>query len=118
MDIFDDEWHHIVWTNHYRIHAGGGSGNQIIYIDGAGFGSHHRFEGNRSFSPFTAPVHLGARKFLGKAQGYFTGMIDEVRFYNRPLTAREVIQNFGSTQPYHIDPKGKLSTLWGALKTQ
>ena len=46
------------------------------------------------------------------------GMIDEVRFYNRPLTAREVIQNFQSTEPYNIAPKGKLPTVWGALKTK
>jgi hypothetical protein len=45
-------------------------------------------------------------------------MIDEVRFYDRPLTADEVIQNFESTEPYHIAPKGKLSTVWGALKTK
>lgn len=37
---------------------------------------------------------------------------------NRPLTAREVIQNFESIEPYHIAPKGKLSTVWGALKTK
>ena len=49
---------------------------------------------------------------------HFTGMIDEVRFYDRPLTPDEVIQNFESTEPYHLEPKGKLSTVWGALKTK
>ncbi|RKU24161.1 hypothetical protein C6503_01650 [Candidatus Poribacteria bacterium] len=119
MAIFDGRWHHIVYTNDYVINEVGGNGKGIIYIDGVTRSSNnHRFEGNRAFSPFTAPVHLGARKFRGKAHGHFTGMIDEVRFYNRPLTAGEVIQNFESTEPYHIAPKGKLSTVWAALKTR
>lgn len=119
VSIFDGEWHHIVYTNNYTIHAGGGNGKIIIYIDGVVRSpSNHGFGGrNRAFSPFTASVTLGARKFPGKSTGHFMGMIDEVRFYNRPLTAREVIQNFESTEPYHIVPKEKLSTVWGALKT-
>ena len=120
VDIFDGEWHHIVYTNDYTINeGGGGSGKIIIYIDGVSEPvSNHGFTGNKAFSPFTAPIHLGARKFPGKAHGHFMGMIDEVRFYDRPLTPDEVIQNFESTEPYNIAPKGKLSTLWGALKTK
>ncbi len=118
--IFDGEWHHIVYTNDYMVHEGGGSGKRIIYIDGvSGSIGNHRFEGNnRAFSPFTTPVILGARKFPGKSTGHFMGMIDEVRFYNRPLTADEVIQNFESTEPYNVAPKGKLPTVWATLKTQ
>lgn len=117
---FDGEWHHIVYTNDYTINEEGGSGKIIIYIDGVSNTiSNHAFRGiNRAFSPFTAPVYLGARKFPGKAHGHFTGMIDEVRFYDRPLTADEVLQNFESTEPYNIELKGKLSTVWGALKTK
>ena len=120
VDIFDGEWHHIVYTNDSVLNEGVGvNGTIIIYIDGVSVStSNHGFGRNRAFSPFTAPVHLGARKFPGKSQGYFTGMIDEVRFYNRPLTADEVTQNFQSTEPYNIVPKGKLSTVWGALKTK
>ena len=46
------------------------------------------------------------------------GMIDEVRLYNRPLPADEVLQNFESTEPYNIAPKGKLPTVWATLKTK
>jgi len=120
---FDDEWHHIVYTNDFIINEGGTSGSRkiIIYIDGVSSTiSRGRFAGTRKrgFLPFTAPVHLGARKFPGKANGYFTGMIDEVRFYDRPLTADEVIQNFESTEPYNVAPKGKLPTVWATLKTK
>ena len=117
--IFDGEWHHIVYTIDYMIHEGGGSGKRVIYIDGVSDStSNHGFGGKRELAPFTAPVHLGARKFPGKAHGHFIGMIDEVRFYDRPLTADEVLQNFQSIEPYNVAPKGKLSTLWATLKTK
>ena len=120
---FDGEWHHIVFTIDYKINEDGMSGNgkTISYIDGvSGSISGHEFGGNikKGFLPFTAPVILGARKFPGKSTGHFMGMIDEVRFYNRPLTADEVIQNFESTEPYNVAPKGKLPTVWATLKTQ
>ncbi len=118
--IFDGEWHHLVYTIDYIINEDSGGGKRIIYIDGVSrSASNHGFRGrNRAFSPFTAPVHLGARKFPGKAHGHFMGMIDEVRFYDRPLTADEVVQNFRSIEPYNVAPKGKLSTLWATLKTK
>ena len=69
VNIFDGEWHHIAYTNDYTIHAGGGRGTRIIYIDGvSGSAGNHGFGGNRAFSPFIAPVTLGARKFPGKSQ--------------------------------------------------
>ena len=121
VDIFDGEWHHIVYTYDYVINEGGrGNGKEVRYIDGVSSPiGKSAFSGvDSGFLPFTAPVYLGARKFPGKAQGYFTGMIDEVRFYDRPLTADEVLQNFQSTEPYNVAPKGKLSTVWATLKTK
>ena len=124
VDIFDGEWHHIVYTYDYVINEGErrGNGKEVRYIDGVSSPisiSKRAFSGvDREFLPFTAPVYLGARKFPGQAQGHFMGMIDEVRFYDRPLTADEVIQNFQSTEPYNVAPKGKLSTLWATLKTK
>ena len=120
-EIFDGEWHHIVYTYDYMINEGGrGNGKEVRYIDGVSSPiSKSAFSGiDRGFLPFTAPIYLGARKFPGKAQGYFTGMIDEVRFYDRPLTADEVIQNFQSIKPYNVAPKGKLSIVWATLKTK
>ena len=119
VPIFDGKWHHIVYTTDYVIHEGGGNGKRTIYIDGvARSPSNHGFGGNRAFSPFTAPVILGARKFPGKSTGYFKGIIDEVRFYTRPLTAAEVSQNFEARTAYNVESTGKLPTVWGALKTK
>ena len=88
VGIFDGEWHHIVYTNDSMLNAGVGvNGTIIIYIDGVSVStSRHEFWGNRAFSPFTAPVTLGARKFPGKSTSHFMGMIDEVRFYERPAS--------------------------------
>ena len=115
--IFDGKWHHIVSINEYNMDNR--TGKESIYVDSV-FHSlgNTSFEGDRVFPPFTAPVHLGVRNFLGKTEGFFMGMIDEVRFYDRPLTADEVIQNFQSIEPYNVAPKGKLSTVWATLKTK
>ncbi len=117
FNIYDGEWHHIVYINEYRKEEGiGGRGIDTVYIDtefrGVVDGS------NRGWInfPFTEPVYLGARNFGEKSEGHFNGMIDEVRFYDRPLTIKEIRRNFESTTPYNVEPKGKLSTLWGSIK--
>ena len=117
FQIFDGNWHHIVYINEYNLDEG--KGKESIYIDGVFYHlGNSLFGDNGAFLPFTDPVYLGARNFRRKSEGYFEGMIDEVRFYDRPLTTDEVIQNFESTQPYNIAPKGKLSTVWATLKTK
>ena len=117
LNIYDKKWHHIVYINEHLMEEG--RSKESVYIDAVSNGkSSARFGNEWTSFPFTEPVHLGAMNFRGKLEGYFEGMIDEVRFYDRPLTADEVIQNFESTEPYNIAPKGKLSTVWGALKTK
>ncbi len=45
------------------------------------------------------------------------GSVDIFDGNARPLTAAEVYQNFVSTQPYNVASKGKLSTVWGKIKS-
>ena len=117
LNIYDREWHHIVYVNEHLAEEG--KRKQFIYVDTFPHGVSVTSFGNEWTSfPFTEPVHLGATNFREKSEGHFKGMIDEVRFYDRPLTVEEVIQNFESTEPYDIAPKGKLSTVWGELKTK
>ena len=71
-----------------------------------------------TFIPFTAPVYLGAGNNRGNAEGFFNGIIDEVRIYNRPLTDAEILQNFESKTGLSVEPAQKLPTVWGALKTK
>ncbi len=42
--------------------------------------------------------------------GYFPGMIDEVRVYNRALTAEEVMRNYGQSMPLVMDVYGGFRT--------
>ena len=46
---------------------------------------------------------------------YYKGLIDEVKVWNRPLTAAELDQS--GQQPSAVSASGKLTTVWGALKT-
>ncbi len=48
----------------------------------------------------------------------FTGMIDEVRLWNRALSGDDInsLKDI-SAQATPVDPLGKLSTTWGSLKT-
>jgi hypothetical protein len=49
---------------------------------------------------------------------YLTGMVDEVRIYDRILSAAEVEQNFNVTSNLTttVDSTGKLATSWGHIK--
>ena len=120
FSIFDGEWHHIVYMHEsYVDEAEREWSLKIIYIDG------ERHDLGRSastlkpiFTPFTKPVYLGAGNNRGKAEGFFRGVVDEVRIYNRPLTEAEVFQNFESKTGLSVEPAQKLPTVWGELKTK
>ncbi|MDE0087443.1 MAG: LamG domain-containing protein [Candidatus Poribacteria bacterium] len=117
LNIYDGEWHHIVYTNEHLIEEG--KSHALVYIDTkSNAKSTGKFGDAWTSFPFTEPVHLGARNFGGKPEGFFEGIIDEVRFYDRPLTLKEIRQNFESTTPYNVEPKGKLSTVWATIKAK
>jgi prepilin-type processing-associated H-X9-DG protein len=79
----DNQWHHVVvtWT---------ATGEGVIYVDGC----------EESRSPLNPTLHVGipAVARLGGANGddsgayfrWYKGLMDEVRFYNRPLSGCEV----------------------------
>ncbi len=48
---------------------------------------------------------------------WLNGMMDNVRIYDRVLSADEVMQNFeAKSDQLPVEPAEKLSTTWGALK--
>lgn len=61
-------------------------------------------------------MYLGAGNNRGIAEGFFNGIIDEVRIYDRTLTETEIMQNYQSTTGLVVDRIGKLTTVWGVLK--
>ena len=115
--ISDGEWHHLVYINGvpYVDENGHEWWQRAIFIDGKQeWRSRHQWEPG-DFIPFIEPVYLGAGNNRGEAERFFNGIIDEVRIYNRPLTADEVTQNFEIG--LSVEATKKLPIVWGALKT-
>jgi hypothetical protein len=67
----------------------------------------------------SAPQNMDERRIGSEHDGrYLTGMVDEVRIYDRILSAAEVEQNFNVTSNLTttVDSTGKLATSWGHIK--
>ena len=118
--LSDGEWHHLVYTIKTVDENGIEWPERALFIDGtlnriSGF--HPRFpKAQYKYVSFSEPVYLGAGNNLGRAEGFFNGIIDEVRIYDRPLTEAEIMHNYQSTTGLAVDRTDKLSTVWGALK--
>ncbi len=78
-----DDWYHIVFTYN--------SGVATIYINGVAIGSNSFTQGSTTL----LPLYIGSSD--GTAE-YFNGSIDDVRIYNRTLTATEVKNLYESKQ--------------------
>jgi len=79
-----DKWYHLVGTYD-------GAGVRI-YINGARTGS-------KDMAPFTLgtmdqPLYVGVNFYANGLHGHFTGLIDDVRIYNRALGPEEVLANY------------------------
>jgi len=96
-----NEWHHV---------AGVYDGSEaIIYINGE-LDSKKKFEG--------ALKHNGDNFWMGarKAGGLpFSGLLDELRLYNRGLSQAEIEKNRDAVG-LAIEPAGKLALTWGTIK--
>ena len=118
--ISDGEWHHLVYTNK-TVEANGAEWREsALFIDGM-LNRISKFSPIRpntrsKYVSFFEPVYLGAGNNRGRAEGFFNGIIDEVRIYDRTLTAAEIIRNYQSTTGLAVDRTDKLPTVWGALK--
>ena len=118
--VSDGEWHHLVYTNKTVDENGTEWRERALFIDGT-LNRISEFipigpKAQYKYVPFSEPVYLGAGNNRGRAEGFFNGIIDEVRIYDRPLTAAEIMQNYQSTTGLAVDRTDKLSTVWGALK--
>ncbi|MFH1500758.1 MAG: LamG-like jellyroll fold domain-containing protein [archaeon] len=82
--VTDNQWHHVVGVNDGT--------NLIIYIDGIKNASSPV---GGAFDNYPADLYIGAYYQSG-IQGEFTGLVDEVRIYNRSLTEDEVWQHYQS----------------------
>ena len=118
--ISDGEWHHLVYTTKPVDKNGAEQTERALFIDGTlnriSMFNPKVQNAQYKYVPFTDPVYLGAGNNRGKAEGFFNGIIDEVRIYDRPLTEAEIMQNYQSNTGLAVVYKDKLSTVWGALK--
>jgi len=84
----DSNWYHIVTTFN--------NGTAIIYRNGVSFTSKTMSVSAVSLS--STIQQIGAR-VVGGSVGYFGGTIDEVRIYNRALSAEEVRYHYNHGEP-------------------
>ena len=103
----DDKWHYI---------AGTYDGKEVhVYIDGELEAS------NAAAGPFkTGPKYIGSRDDKQEA---YTGLIDEIAFFNVALSENDVkaIAESGLSIALGfaaISPEAKLATVWAQLKTE
>ena len=118
--ISDGEWHHLVYTNKTVDENGTEWSERALFIDGI-LNRISEFipigpKAQYKYAPFSEPVYLGAGNNRGRAEGFFNGIIDEVRLYDRTLTEAEIMHNYQSTTGLAVDRTDKLPTVWGALK--
>ena len=64
-------------------------------------------------------IGIGAN-FLDAHGQYFSGLLDEVAFFNVALTSDDIkfLMNKGFKSALAVSPAGKLATSWGSLKAQ
>ena len=103
----DDKWHHI---------AGTYDGKKVyVYVDGELEAS------NAAAGPFkTGPKYIGSRNDKQEA---YTGLIDEIAFFNVALSEDDVkaIADSGLSVVLGfaaVSPQAKLATAWAKLKTE
>lgn len=119
LPISDGKWHHLVYTTQHEDKNE--RSERAFFIDGTlnRISKSNPFIPNDfqyKYVPFSHPVYLGAGNDRGRAEGFFNGIIDEVRLYDRVLTDAEIIRNYQSTMGLDVDRADKLPTVWGALK--
>ena len=115
--ISDGEWHHLVYTIKHVDENGAEWRESALFIDGT-LNRISKFSPRVPYKyvPFSEPVYLGAGNNRGSTEGFFNGIIDEVRIYDRTLTEAEIMHNYQSTTGLAVDHTDKLPTVWGALK--
>jgi autotransporter-associated beta strand protein len=79
--LSDGKWHHIVFV----VDQTGGR----YYVDGA-FGGSHDWRGTPAAVTTSAPLVIGY--YQQPTGGYFDGVIDDVRIFNRALSATDALR--------------------------
>ena len=106
--VVENEWQHVA--------AQVASGTHRYWINGENVGEyagHPNPPGSAdTANVFIGKTHEGSREFMG--------LIDEVRIWNRALSEDEVVKQMekGFDELFPVDPRQKLATTWGIIKTK
>jgi hypothetical protein len=116
--VTEGEWHHFVAVVGENYNTG--------YLDGQELKNRNYNFGNSSYSQFFADVIKHETLWIGRGywQGntvFFDGAIDDIRVYNKPLSAQEVQELYNNQQTYtlsvSISPPGGGTVRKGPDKT-
>jgi hypothetical protein len=91
----DGEWHHGALTVQGGANLRGPQ--TMLYIDGQADGT---FSGSDNVYNVTADADVSIGRRASHADRYFPGSLDEVRIYDRMLSAGEVAGLAGRTRPF------------------
>lgn len=103
------EWYYLACT-----HQTDNNGLVEIYVNGE---LTHSQPSNNPVEPSGAPNEVTIGTWAGEA---WPGIVDEVRLWNRILTADEIEESMdkGARQFTSVQPAGKLAFKWAAIKVQ
>lgn len=105
-----DKWVHVAVT---WDHSGDGLGR--LYMDGEEIGGYlDQDQLNDPLIAYDIPWIIGA---MPDTSRFFSGVMDEVRIYDKSLSATEIQRNFNAKSNYiAVQPAGKLAATWGRVK--
>ena len=112
VNINDGTWHHVVATRNST------TGAMAVYVDGVSGGTGTGPTGSRTA---TTALRIGASRPGGSA--FLNGALDDVRVYNRILTAAEITALAGGAKPATptglaaVPDAGSITLNWTASST-
>ncbi len=97
--VTEGEWHHFVAVVGENYNTG--------YLDGQKLVKKHYNFGNSSYSQFFVDVIKHETLWIGRGYWdrntvFFDGAIDDIRIYNKPLSAQEVQELYNNQQTYTL----------------
>jgi hypothetical protein len=108
LDVFDDEWHHLVLTTAPQ------AGTPVVsaYLDGVARGVTHAAQTHWVWQlNYQFPISLGAYNNAGTRNSFLDGGLDEVALYAAVLTADQVRAHYNAS----LVPEPGTAVLFGGM---
>ena len=105
------KWHHVAAVYD-------GAKKNLLYLDGVEVAT-RELDVEPDIQPGPIPGKQGMGATIGSStrrNPSWDGLLDELGIYNRALTPEDVLRIFNAPQIFAVEPGGKLSLVWGAIK--